>query len=85
MNVKKHEESTFLKERDKHIQALLPQVLDALKYDRLNMIEWSEYVQLILTERGLEEHLKAFIDMTDPDFKTWRRKMPRSVSGFLEA
>ena len=85
MTIKKLEESTFLQEREKHVQALLPQVPDAIKYDGLNMLEWSEYVQLVLTKRGLEEHLATFIGLTDPDFKTWRRKMPRSVPGFLEA
>ena len=52
MTVEKPEESTVLQEREKHVQALLPLVPDALKYDGLNMLEWSEYVQLILTGQG---------------------------------
>ena len=49
MTIKKPEEPTSLQEKGKPIQALLPQVPDALKYDRLKMLEWSKYVQLILT------------------------------------
>ena len=74
MTVEKLEESTLLQEREKPVQALLPQVPDALKYDGLNMLEWSEYVQLILTRRGLEEHLTTLIDETNPNFKTWRKE-----------
>ena len=74
MIVEKLEESTLLQEREKLVQALLPQVPDALKYDELNMLEWSEYVQLILTRRGLEEHLTTLIDETNPNFKTWRKE-----------
>ena len=74
MTVENPEESTFLQEREKPVQALLHQVRNALKYDRLTMLEWSEYVQLVLTGRGLEEHLTTVIDESNLDFKTWRKE-----------
>ena len=42
--VEKPEEPTSLQEKEKPMQALLPQVLNALRYDELNMLEWSKYV-----------------------------------------
>ena len=83
--IEKPEESCSLWQKEKVLQALLPQVVDALKYNGLNILEWSKYVQLILTRRGLRSILQSLSMRLIRILKLGERKTPRPVPSSLEA
>ena len=67
-NGKNDKEST-LQERERISYISFPFVSDSLKYDGLNLMHWSQSIELILNGHGLKDHLTNPVSPGDPRYK----------------
>ena len=53
---------------------LFPPILEDIKFNGFNLEDWSEYVEMILESRGLDEHLRSEVEPGQPRYQIWRRE-----------
>ncbi|XP_078430146.1 uncharacterized protein LOC144702124 [Wolffia australiana] len=55
-------------------QVLFPVVPEVVKFNGFNLLDWSQYIELILESKGLVHHLKEEIDPESPKYRAWKKE-----------
>ena len=74
MKTRRKGKDPTLQERERISQISFPIIPYSLRYDGLNLMHWSQYIELILNGCGLKDHLTKTINPKDPGYQIWKKE-----------